>query len=424
MRIAKSVIARRAAEPSVSVPCVPATAASMASHVVSSPAGRGSPQRLDRLVADLPARHVDDPLEAHDVRVRAQDPQVRQGVLDLAPLVEPRPTDELVRDAVAQERFLDRPGLGVHPVHDRDVGRLELLGVVVGPPGEHRSAAHELLDPARDPLGLVVLVVGLVAPDEPPAGVRRPELLLGPCRVPGHDGMGRVEDELGAAIVLLELHDDGVRVVALEVEDVPDVGAAPAVDRLVVVADDRQVAVLRGERLDPQVLRAVRVLVLVDVQVAPAILVAGQDLGRLVEQADGGEEQVVEVERAGGREPVAVQAGQAGDRDPSTGDRDELVDLGRVDHLVLGPADAAEDRAGPGRALGLHALLVEDPLHQRALVVRVVDDEVAADADRLAVAAQDPRAQGVERARLDVPAGPLADERDDPVAQLPGGPNS
>ena len=77
---------------------------------------------------------------------------------------------------------------------------------------------------------------------------------------------------------------------------------------------------------------------------------------------------------------------------------------------------------GPGRALGLHALLVEDPLHQRALVVRVVDDEVAADADRLAVAAQDPGAQGVERAGLDVPAGPLADEGDDPVAQLPGGP--
>ena len=37
MRIAKSVIARRAAEPSVSSPCVPATAASIASQVVRSP---------------------------------------------------------------------------------------------------------------------------------------------------------------------------------------------------------------------------------------------------------------------------------------------------------------------------------------------------------------------------------------------------
>ena len=56
------------------------------------------------------------------------------------------------------------------------------------------------------------------------------------------------------------------------------------------------------------------------------------------------------------------------------------------------------------------------------LVVRVVDDEAAGDADRLPVAAQDPGAEGVERARLDVPAGRLADERDDPLAQLAGGP--
>ena len=53
-----------------------------------------------------------------------------------------------------------------------------------------------------------------------------------------------------------------------------------------------------GELADPQVLRPVRVLVLVDVQVAPAILVVGEHRGRLVEQAHGLVEQVVEVERA------------------------------------------------------------------------------------------------------------------------------
>ena len=313
MRIAKSVIARRAAEPSVSRPWVPATGGLDRLPRRELAAGRGAAERLDRLVADLAARHVDDPLEAHDVRVGAQDPQVGQGVLDLAALVEARPADELVRDPVAQERFLDRPGLGVHPVHDRDVGGLELLGVVVGPPGEHRAAAHELLDPPGDPLGLVVLVVGLVAADEPAAGVRRPELLLGPGRVARHDRVGRVEDELGAPVVLLELDDDGVRVVALEVEDVPDVRPAPAVDRLVVVADDREVAVLRGERLDPQVLRPVRVLVLVDVQVAPAILVAGSTSGASVEEPDGGEQQVVEVEGAR-RPPAGRGRGRPGGR--------------------------------------------------------------------------------------------------------------
>ena len=49
----------------------------------------------------------------------------------------------------------------------------------------------------------------------------------------------------------------------LEVEDVPEVGAAPLVDRLVRVADDAEVAMMLGEPLDQQVLRPVGVLVFV-----------------------------------------------------------------------------------------------------------------------------------------------------------------
>ena len=67
------------------------------------------------------------------------------------------------------------------------------------------------------------------------------------------------------AVVLLEAHDvcaSGKSL--LEVEDVPDVGAAPAVDGLVVVAHDAEVAVAAGEQLHELVLRAVGVLVLVD----------------------------------------------------------------------------------------------------------------------------------------------------------------
>ena len=92
----------------------------------------------------------------------------------------------------------------------------------------------------------------------------------------------------------------------------------------------------------------------------------------------------------------------------------------RVEHLVLGPADRAEDRRRPELAGRGQVLLAEDLLHQRLLVVRVVDDEAAADPDRLAIAAQDAGAQRVERAGLDV-ATRLADEGHDPLAQLAGG---
>src|SRR2546422_9958863 len=55
---------------------------------------------------------------------------------------------------------------------------------------------------------------------------------------------------LGGAVVLLETDDARAGIVRLEVEDVPDVGAAPAVDR--VVDDDPSGHVI-AEVLDGQV---------------------------------------------------------------------------------------------------------------------------------------------------------------------------
>ena len=78
---------------------------------------------------------------------------------------------------------------------------------------------------------------------------------------------------------------------------------------------------------------------------------------------------------------------------------------------------APEDRARPELARERHVLFLEDLLHQRLLVVGVVDDEPAVDADRLAVLAEDPGAERVERAGLDV-AALLADQADDPLAEL------
>ena len=393
----------------------------MAPQVVP-PSRAAAARSVSMVLSPMPAgRHVDDPLEADAVGVGAQDPEVRQRVLDLAAGVEPGAADELVADAVAQERFLDRPGLRVHPVHDRDVARPEAGVVVVGSPGQGRpAAADHALDLAGDPLRLLFLVVGLEALDPDAALVLGPELLVLARRVARYDGVGGVEDELGRAVVLLELDDGGLRPVALEVEDVAQVRAAPRVDRLVVVADDAQVAVACRQRPHPQVLGAVRVLVFVDVQVAPLLLVLGEDVGRLLEQPDGLEQEVVEVERVRLAQPLLVARREPGDG-PLAVVGGVLGEEGRVEHLVLGPADRAEHRARAELAGERHVLLAEDLLHQRLLVVRVVDDEPPADADGLAVGAEHARGERMERAGHHVPPA-LADQADDPFAQLRRGP--
>src|SRR5690606_38016753 len=77
-------------------------------------------------------------------------------------------------------------------------------------------------------------------------------------------------------------------------------GTAPAIDRLVVVADDADIGFAGGpalgEEAQPEILRDVGVLVLVDEDVAEALMVFGEDVGVLAEDADVLEEQIAEVD--------------------------------------------------------------------------------------------------------------------------------
>jgi hypothetical protein len=158
------------------------------------------------------------------------------------------------------------------------------------------------LDLVRDELGLVVLRVAGEADDRVTGADVGPELLVLAVEVVADDGVRGGEDVLRRAVVLLEQHDLGARVVALELGDVADVGAAEGVDRLVGVADDgerRRLAVARskiimpsrrrraphraGELVDERVLGVVGVLVLVDEDVPePAV-----DVGDVRERGTG-----------------------------------------------------------------------------------------------------------------------------------------
>ena len=133
-----------------------------------------------------------------------------------------------------------------------------------------------------------------------------PKALALPARVVGDDGVGRLEDAVGGAVVLLELYRVAVLVVLLKVEDVADVRAAPAVDGLVVVAHDAQVVLPRGQGVDELVLHAVGVLVLVHQDVFEQLLVARQHVRGVAQQDVGLQEQVVEVHRAVALAALAV----------------------------------------------------------------------------------------------------------------------
>ena len=110
--------------------------------------------------------------------------------------------------------------------------------------------------------------------------------------------MRAVEDRRQRAVVAPQ-HDRPRRPVAIpELEDVADRGAAEAIDRLVVVADDRDVPMALREQRDELRLRPVGVLELVDQDVAVAALQRIARRGGLAQQPQRQRDLIPEVDRA------------------------------------------------------------------------------------------------------------------------------
>ena len=100
-----------------------------------------------------------------------------------------------------------------------------------------------------------------------------PQSLAEAAGVVGDEAGGGGEDVRGRAVVLLEPDDLRAGEVLLEAQDVGDLGAAPGVDRLVVVADAAEVAARLGEQFSQSYWRLVGVLIFVDQDVAEAVAV-------------------------------------------------------------------------------------------------------------------------------------------------------
>ena len=263
--------------------------------------------------------------------------------------------------------------------------------------------------PSQWPIRRILLALGEVGP----------EGLAEAAFVGGDDAGGGGEDVRGGAVVLLEADHLRAGEVLLEAEDVADLGAAPAVDRLVVVADAADVVVGAGEEAEPEVLGDVGVLVLVDEDVAEPALVLGEDVGVGLQDGDGVQEEVAEVagvERAqavlvGGVELAAAVVEGGGFRGG-----DALGGEG----AVLPAVDQAGEEAG--RPALLVDRLGQDDLAQEAeLVVGVEDGEVRLQADELGVAAEDAHGERVEGAEPGHPLDDAADEVADAGLHLAGG---
>ena len=262
---------------------------------------RGAPREVhDRHVVDLGRREV---VHAHRLVGMRDGAEERDEQAHLGAAVEPGVAGERPRDAAQIEGAEEGVGVAVRAHEHRDV--------LVAP----HAGLHLVVDHRGDGVrllrgGLVVEVHGFRS-----GGLAHRGEMLGDRGVARFEAIRivvpdepvrAVEDRLVRSIVLGEHDARRVRIVRDELFDVRERRASKPIDCLVIIEDDRDVAVPRRQQLHHLELRVVRVLELVDQDVAEAPLVGGEHVRPRAEEIQREDDLVAEVHRALARHQLLV----------------------------------------------------------------------------------------------------------------------
>ena len=335
-------------------------------------------QQLEGLRTDAASGRGGGADEGRIVVVVGQQAQVGAQVLDLGTVEERLAAGDLIGDVLFAKHLLDDPRLVVAAVEHGEVRPFQAL---------LEAGCLNALD---DGFGFVLVVVAGQHLERIALAQGRPQRLGVELGVLGDEGVGRVQDGAGGAVVLLQLDDGEVGKVLPQALEVLQRGAAPAIDGLVVVAHGGQARAVAHQLLQERVLRHVGVLVLVHQEVAQLFLPEATGFLVLAQQLERQADQVVEVHRL-----VAFQRGLvfhvgAGDAQLALAAGFLERRLG-LDHGVLPQRDA---RGGQPDELAVGGL--QELRQQAGAVVAVEDRERGLESDAPAAGAQHLHAQRVE----------------------------
>ena len=161
--------------------------------------------------------------------------------------------------------------------------------------------------PVEEPACPRERIAGVRGKEEPALRARRGEDPLGePLPAVGHEPGGTADDLRWAAVVRDEVDPAESRQEGHKAEDAADVRETPGVDRLVVVPDDEEVALLSGEEEGEVELGAVEILRLVEEEDPAARTPASEERGVRAQRGGGTRDELVQVEEAAPVEEGAI----------------------------------------------------------------------------------------------------------------------
>ncbi len=144
-------------------------------------------------------------------------------------------------------------------------------------------------------------------------GALGPEGFLKARVVEGDGEVRQGQDFWCGAVILFEHEALGLRIALGEAQNIGEVSASEAVDRLAIVANHHEVAVVLDAEVDDLALDEVGVLVFVDQDMLKARGVALGDLGVLVKESLPVNEEIIEVHQAHGLLALSVALGDRGE---------------------------------------------------------------------------------------------------------------
>ena len=239
----------------------------------------------------------------------------------------------------------------------------------------------------------------------------------------GYQGICRLHDDAGGAVVAFQAEEPALGVVLLEIEYVLDFRAAEGVDGLAVVPHHADVVVELGQLLEYQVLAAVGILVLVNHYIGETVRYRHQGLPVVLEQIVHVQEYVVEVHHPALLHLLLVELVYVDETRPlgmQVGGQQLAVVAVAVDghEVVFGHRNARQ------HLLGFIYLVVQGQLLDAGLdgalgVGGVVDGEVGRVTEGFGIFPEEADKNGVEGAHHQLPGGLVAHHIADSLLHLP-----
>ena len=232
--------------------------------------------------------------------------------------------------------------------------------------------------------------------DPAPRPVICPEGFVFSGPVVADHGVGGVQDILGRPVVLLQADHHGIRIYFFKIEDVPDIGTAELVDRLVVVTHDAEVFMGACQKAYQFELGSVGVLVFIHHDIAKALLIHLQYFVVGVEKLHGQHEKIVKIQRIIFAQKALVFL--IGHADLLLAETDTVVFLPEhkgSQKLVFGSGNTGEDLPLP-QVFCVDAESLAGLLHQCLLIIGIIDRESRLIAQQINVAPQNADAHGME----------------------------